>query len=300
MVPGQQHGAREAILGKIRRALKIPAPYPGKHTAASPHAPGINGNGATGKGLQGAVSEGQQPGLQVLSPPVQPGSSLRAGEAQGTVRAEVVDDVTGGRQVLQSLPVMGGGAEWRQFLPPPGESWDKWVQLFAVNSEGLKTEFHLLSSLEELPGALAQLAADCDWKTVALQNHPLVKSAVSQLNLPQVVTDDGGYDRDELAACQVGITACDALIAQTGTVLLGCKTSGGRAISVLPPHHVVVARKDQLLPDLPAAFALLQESYGQAWPSSITLVTGPSRTGDIERILVLGAHGPKRLTIFLV
>jgi len=55
-----------------------------------------------------------------------------------------------------------------------------------------------------------------------------------------------------------------------------------------------------LLPDLPAAFELSQKIYGNDYPSLITFITGPSRTGDIERILVLGAHGPRSLTAFLL
>ena len=98
----------------------------------------------------------------------------------------------------------------------------------------------------------------------------------------------------------MGITACDALIAQTGSVLLTAHSGGGRALSVLPPHHVVVAQVNQLVPDLPAAFELLQARYRDYYPSFITFITGPSRTGDIERILVLGAHGPKNLTVILI
>jgi len=60
---------------------------------------------------------------------------------------------------------------------------------------------------------------------------------------------------------------------------------------------VVIARREQLIPDLPTAFALLKKKYAENYPSMISLVTGPSRTGDIERILVLGAHGPKKLTV---
>jgi len=69
---------------------------------------------------------------------------------------------------------------------------------------------------------------------------------------------------------------------------------------VLPPHHVVIARREQLVADLPAAFDLLQQKYSPDFPSMISFITGPSRTGDIERILVLGAHGPKKLTILCV
>jgi L-lactate dehydrogenase complex protein LldG len=62
----------------------------------------------------------------------------------------------------------------------------------------------------------------------------------------------------------------------------------------------VVVRREQLVADLPDAFALLKEKYGANYPSFISFITGPSRTGDIERILVLGAHGPKKLTICCV
>jgi L-lactate dehydrogenase complex protein LldG len=55
-----------------------------------------------------------------------------------------------------------------------------------------------------------------------------------------------------------------------------------------------------MLRDLPAAFELLKKKYGANYPSMLSFITGPSRTGDIERILVLGAHGPKKLTIFCV
>ena len=111
---------------------------------------------------------------------------------------------------------------------------------------------------------------------------------------------DGGYDVHTLERCDVGITTCDALVAQTGTLVVTSRSSGGRALSVLPPHHLVIARRDQLVPDLPAAFELIQKRYGADYPSMISLVTGPSRTGDIERILVLGAHGPKKLTVVMV
>ena len=123
--------------------------------------------------------------------------------------------------------------------------------------------------------------------------------ACQALGLPVLLTDRG-YDVQMLEQCDVGITECDALIAQTGGVLVTNRSAGGRALSVLPPHHVVLARREQLTADLPAAFALLQQKYAPDFPSMISFITGPSRTGDIERILVLGAHGPRKLTIFCV
>jgi len=91
------------------------------------------------------------------------------------------------------------------------------------------------------------------------------------------------------------VTGCDCLVAQTGSIFVSTCSAAGRAASVLPEMHLVVARRDQLVADLPAAFALMRQRYGNHWPSAISLITGPSRTADIEKILVMGAHGPKRL-----
>ena len=99
-------------------------------------------------------------------------------------------------------------------------------------------------------------------------------------------------------AGELGETGCDCLVAQTGSIFVSTRSAGGRALSVLPPVHLVIARREQLVPDLPAAFALLRQRYGDHWPSAISLITGPSRTADIEKILVMGAHGPKRLALY--
>ncbi len=143
------------------------------------------------------------------------------------------------------------------------------------------------------------MAAAEKWSRVAFHQAPFVSAAIAALNLPTFETRPG-YDVHALERCDVGITACDALIAQTGTVLLTAASAGGRTLSVLPPHHVVLATRSQLLPDLPSAYELIAKKCDSALPSFITLITGPSRTGDIERILVLGAHGPKKLTVVLV
>jgi L-lactate utilization protein LutC len=101
-----------------------------------------------------------------------------------------------------------------------------------------------------------------------------------------------------LGTCDLGVTGCDCLVAQTGSIFVSTRSAGGRALSVLPPVHLVLARREQLVPDLPAAVALLRQRYGNRWPSALTLISGPSRTADIEKTLVLGAHGPKRLALY--
>jgi L-lactate dehydrogenase complex protein LldG len=192
------------------------------------------------------------------------------------------------------------GEEIAHWLPPVGAGFDAQADLFGRNSVQLKSTFHLLENEAAASQKLAELAQAEGWRRIAAHgdgaNGPSTRAMVSALNLPGIWTDSG-YDVREMENCDAGVTECDALVAQTGSVLVTARSAGGRALSVLPPHHVVLARRAQFVPDLPAAFALLERKYAESYPSFISFITGPSRTGDIERILVLGAHGPKKLTI---
>lgn len=188
-------------------------------------------------------------------------------------------------------------AEHRRVMPSVGASSDEQLALFAKNAADLKATFKLVQDEAELSAELKSLASAEKWQRAATHYGALAQAQTKALGLPTLVTNDG-YDKHELEQCDVGISECDALIAQTGTVLVTSQTAGGRALSCLPPHHVVIARREQLVADLPAAFALVKQRHGANYPSMISFITGPSRTGDIERILVLGAHGPKKLTIF--
>jgi L-lactate utilization protein LutC len=121
----------------------------------------------------------------------------------------------------------------------------------------------------------------------------------------RIATDGSDLVRETVGAgaaavrdADLGVTGCDCLIAQVGAIVVSPRSAGGRALSVLPPVHLVVARRDQLLPDLATAFAFIRRRYDGRWPSTLSIITGPSRTGDIEKVIVLGAHGPKRLVLF--
>jgi L-lactate dehydrogenase complex protein LldG len=188
-------------------------------------------------------------------------------------------------------------AEHRGVMPPVGATTEEQFALFAKNASDLKATFKLVKDVAELVTELKALSAAEKWERAAAHVGSLAQTQAKALGLPSIVTTDG-YDKHELEKCDVGISECDALIAQTGTVLVTSRSAGGRALSCLPPHHVVIARREQLVADLPAAMALVKQKYAGNFPSMISFITGPSRTGDIERILVLGAHGPKRLTIF--
>jgi len=76
--------------------------------------------------------------------------------------------------------------------------------------------------------------------------------------------------------------------------------NSGRRIMVYPETHVVIAKASQVVPELKDALVGMKKKYQGKFPSQITTITGPSRTADIEKTLVMGAHGPKRLYVFMI
>jgi L-lactate dehydrogenase complex protein LldG len=103
----------------------------------------------------------------------------------------------------------------------------------------------------------------------------------------------------DIVTCNAAVTGCELLIARTGTIVLSAANSG-RITSVYAPVHICIAYTSQLVYDLSDAFQHLTQKYGSQLPSFITFATGPSRTADIEKTLVVGVHGPKEVYLFLI
>ena len=96
------------------------------------------------------------------------------------------------------------------------------------------------------------------------------------------------------------ITGCEMLVARTGSILLSSRQNMGRVASVYYPVHLVFAYANQIVPDIEDGFNALKKKYGTDLPSMINLTTGPSRTADIEKTLVVGVHGPAEVFCFFV
>jgi len=114
-----------------------------------------------------------------------------------------------------------------------------------------------------------------------------------------------GDCREPLFKADIGITGVDYLVAETGTVALLARPAEPRSFSLLPPVHIAVAHQAQLLPDLFDLFAKLSSRPAAGTgrlklPSCLSLITGPSKTGDIELKLVTGVHGPGELHVIVV
>ena len=135
---------------------------------------------------------------------------------------------------------------------------------------------------------------------------------IDQLNLPQKLKglgldvktlDDLQHDpRADFFSAEVGITNVHRLIAETGTVVLASKPNEPRSASLLPPVHICLADRAQLLPDLFDLFDLFSPTASPTKslpPSCLTLITGPSKTGDIELKLVTGVHGPGEIHVIM-
>lgn len=124
-------------------------------------------------------------------------------------------------------------------------------------------------------------------------------------NALQEMLNEGGIfcfnAKDDIEDCRVGVTTCEYLLARLGSIMVSSKQSSGRKGFFWPSVHLVVVWKSQLVYDMRDALRAIRHKYAdQGMPSMITLITGPSRTADIEKTLVMGAHGPRGLVVFFI
>jgi L-lactate dehydrogenase complex protein LldG len=175
------------------------------------------------------------------------------------------------------------------------------IATFKNKIESLAGEFYLLNSIEKAADKLLEILQDIDPALCRAHKNSLIER-VKEIN-PAVhqylqYIEAQAIDSVTFADYQVGITAADYLIARTGSILLRTISAGGRRLSVLPPIHIVLAETGQLVHSLDEALISLKNI--KDFCSYATIISGPSRTSDIEKQLVLGAHGPKRLIVLLL
>jgi len=107
----------------------------------------------------------------------------------------------------------------------------------------------------------------------------------------------GSSPRADQAAAEVGVTGCHGAIAETGSLALLSAPGCSRAVSLLPPLHVALVRRDDLFAGMGEFFSARADHIANA--GSCTFITGPSRTADIELSLTIGVHGPKRVVVIV-
>jgi L-lactate dehydrogenase complex protein LldG len=165
--------------------------------------------------------------------------------------------------------------------------------IFAEEFTNASGQFVFCEDEVQFIDILLNLAEDRKWHKIYCW-EPALQDILRKYDYPFFETEK------DFDLAEVGFTLCEALIARNGSILLSNAGMAGRRLSIYPPVHIVLAYTSQIVTDLKDGFKLLKSKYGNQLPSMISNVTGPSRTADIEKTLVMGAHGPKELFVFLL
>jgi len=176
------------------------------------------------------------------------------------------------------------------YVQPPQE--ELVIETFAKNLIDLKGQFVFCANRFDCIDKLLTLLEQRKWKHLFCWEDELQfllkESGIS-------FTDKTG----NIEKVQASITSCESLIARTGSVLVSSKKNS-RTLTIFPPVHIVIAYSSQLVMEIKDGLQVLKNRYGKNIPSMVSFVSGPSRTSDIEKTLVIGAHGPKELFVFLI
>jgi L-lactate dehydrogenase complex protein LldG len=173
------------------------------------------------------------------------------------------------------------------------------VARFAQELTAAGGKAHVVPGRAAAVEAVMEVVRSCGTRRVLLGRGAFLDSLGLEEELRRANVELAAEDREGSFAADLGISGVDYLVVETGSVVLASRPEQPRSLSLLPPVHVAVAERSQLLPDL---FDLFAEGRWteEALPSGLTLITGPSKTGDIELRLVTGVHGPGVLHVVLV
>jgi L-lactate utilization protein LutC len=177
--------------------------------------------------------------------------------------------------------------------------FDDLAERFDASLTAAHGEVHRVGSLDEALDLLGHVLAGLGAERVAVNAEPPLDDVDLAGRWPQikwrVASQEGGDLRDFCAAADAGVTGVDAALAETGTIVVSSGPGKSRLVPLLPPVHIALAPTSRLTTDLFTWTA----GRGGAMPSSLTLISGPSKTADIEQTMAIGVHGPKRLIVIL-
>jgi len=153
--------------------------------------------------------------------------------------------------------------------------------------------FVYCASEQELIQNLIALSNERKWNSLFTKDLQIQK-LLKEYNL------SSSHNNQDLLQTENGITQCEALIARLGSVLISSGQSSGRKPNFFPNTHIVIADLSQIVATIKDGLELVHNKYQGRFPSMTTVITGPSRTADIEKTLVMGMHGPRELIVFLL
>ncbi len=179
----------------------------------------------------------------------------------------------------------------REQGPRPHVEADLAARLRA-RSESLSSTVEEVARIEDAPAAVARYVAALNLPRTAVVWRQLAGLDWAGAGLQ---VEGRAANGDDL----VGITGAFCAVAETGTLVVLSGPDTPATASLLPETHIAVVRTSRIVPGMEDAFALIRAECGEL-PRAVNFISGPSRTGDIEQTLVLGAHGPYRVHIVIV
>lgn len=192
--------------------------------------------------------------------------------------------------------------------PPVPEVWPRATSdpaalalRFINELEAVQGKVIRCTNMENARAKLVQLMDASQWVTIGAVDTLLTQQITTGLPPERIGWVDETWPPARIADLPAGLVAAERLLADTGSCLVACPTGHERLMCYLPPASVVVAKTGQLAEHMPAAWdEVAATAAGPGLTGEHVIITGPSRTADIEKILILGVHGPKRLVVMLV
>lgn len=218
-----------------------------------------------------------------------------------TAREQILGDIrkalrrAAGQPPLEAAPLYSR-APAAPTLRIPRSDRTLYADLFVQKFENLGGKSFRVRDTSAVVPAIAELLAQ---KSAVASNSPFLRKC-GVTGLPQVHTGFAECDdlKQACAAADIGITSVDYALAETGTFVMLSSRNEARMISLLPPAHIAIFPRSLILANLDELLSILPRPADQT--SSMVLITGPSRTADIEQILVRGVHGPGEIYAVIV
>ncbi|MGD8457960.1 MAG: lactate utilization protein [Anaerolineales bacterium] len=200
--------------------------------------------------------------------------------------------------ILKSLSAKGR----KLAMPTPWTSKNKYKNLsyqFALALQKAKGEVHLVSGEEEAWKVLGNILSKLNAQKIVVDGDESLEKRIFEDIGPDLqwitIGNSEGDLRSYCIEADVGLTGADAALAETGSVILKMNARRSRLVSLLPPVHIVLLPISKIVPDI---FSWIAERDVDM-PSQLIIISGPSKTADIEQTLVVGVHGPKRFIVIV-
>jgi len=212
-------------------------------------------------------------------------------EILGRVRAGLqrnAANAAAGREIMQAAMAARSEGPKPVFDATP----QALLERFRVKSEVQSSTVDIVAADADVPAAIARYLTDMKLPKTAVVQPAL--AALDWAGAGLSVEARGARDAD-----LVGITGCFCAVAETGTLMMCSSPDTPAAVSLLPETHIAIVRAARILPHMEDAWNLARAELGTL-PRAVNFISGPSRTGDIEQTIVLGAHGPYRVHLVIV